>query len=247
LTDGINNQARTLNLANRNLTCRTLIELLEYVRLNATLPLAGDDGKPDGTFKPMPTGAVIGGEGRGILPPLPPRDDPDDTVSKESCPCSIELEMSGGRGGTESAGANSPFRVVADPREPIENSPLALGADATRRMNREAEALTDLGLKAPFVREREEGVIGGLGNDVWVGSAVSGWIRGGGCGRAAVVAAFDRPRSDFVYCRVRPAVASASVDFGCFNWGYEVFCGVGYEPLMPWPTLESLDWVLEEL
>lgn len=84
-----------------------------------------------------------------------PLDDPDETVSREdSCPWSDELETSGGRGGTVSAGARSPFLVVADEREPMEKSPFALGAEATRRMKREALAPTDLGLRGPFVRER---------------------------------------------------------------------------------------------
>ena len=52
-----------------------------------------------------------------------------------------------------SAGARKPFFVIEDDDlEPSENRPFALGAEATRRINLEAEALTDLGLRGPFVR-----------------------------------------------------------------------------------------------
>lgn len=67
--------------------------------------------------------------------------------------------MRGGKGGTHSIGDKRPFFVVADgDREAIENRPFALGAEATRRKNREAVALTDLGLRGAFVFER---VVGG--------------------------------------------------------------------------------------
>lgn len=52
-----------------------------------------------------------------------------------------------------SAGAKNPFLVAGIDFEPMENRPLALGAEATRRMNREAVAPIDLGLNVPFVRD----------------------------------------------------------------------------------------------
>lgn len=109
-----------------------------------------------------------------------------------------------------SAGANSPFLVVADDDlEPIEKRPFAFGADATRRMNRDAVALTDFGLRGPFVRDR--GGVGGVGeNEDCEGSAVSGTILAEG-GRRGLL---GRARSDLVCCRDL-ATERASVDFGC--------------------------------
>jgi hypothetical protein len=111
------------------------------------------------------------------------------------------------------AGAKSPFLVVADDDfEPMEKRPFAFGAEATRRMNRDAVALTDFGLRGPFVRDRE-GVGGFGGNEDCEGSAVSGTtlVEGGGRGL------LGRARSDLVCCRDRPGVSTerASVDFGC--------------------------------
>lgn len=68
-----------------------------------------------------------------------PREELDDTVSKESVPFSIELETIIGIGGIGSVGAKRPFFVVVAERELIEKSPLALGAEATRLMKREAD------------------------------------------------------------------------------------------------------------
>jgi len=136
-----------------------LIELLEYVRRNATRP---------GGCKPFANatalrGAVAGvggggawdAVGRDIRRPL---DELEETVSSESWPWSDELDTSWGIGGTDvSAGAaKKPFfvvvGVVADAdREPSEKRPFALGAEATRRMNRVADAPTDLGLRGPWV------------------------------------------------------------------------------------------------
>lgn len=71
-----------------------------------------------------------------------PRDEPDDAVSKESVPNSVPwsddvVEGITGTGGTFSAGANSPFLIVVDAdRDFGEKRSLALGADATRRINR---------------------------------------------------------------------------------------------------------------
>jgi hypothetical protein len=90
-------------------------------------------------------------------------DEVDDIVSKESVPFSIEFVVVGKGGGTMSPGAKNPFFVV-DPavpgvdRELSAKRPLALGAEATRRINRVAEAPTDLGLNGP---EREGWVVEG--------------------------------------------------------------------------------------
>jgi len=65
---------------------------------------------------------------------------------------SIELD-SVGSGGTESDGASRPFFVVD--REPRLKRPFALGADATLRMKREAEAPTAFGLRGPLVLDRD--------------------------------------------------------------------------------------------
>lgn len=107
-------------------------------------------------------------DGGGANIPLGDFDDEEDTVSSESVPCS-ELGAKGGTGGMISAGARKPFFVVADEREPEKNKPLALGAEATRRINLEAEAPMALGLKGSPVRERD-GVGGGTwegGDDAW--------------------------------------------------------------------------------
>jgi len=163
---------------------------------------------------------LTGGIGRDVRP----LDDPEDMVSSESVPCSKEFDTRDGSGGTTSAGANIPFFVVAVDRELKENSPLALGADATRRMKRDAEAPTDLGERAAFVRDLE-GVVG-LVNDACDGSAVSGIARG--C--VGLRDKFIRCLSDLVCVRGReegPA-DSASVDLGCCGCrygGYERFCG----------------------
>lgn len=66
-----------------------------------------------------------------------PREDTDDIVSKESVPFSIEL-LARGKGGGLSEGANRPFLVVGVDGDGAEDRkrPLALGAEATRRMKR---------------------------------------------------------------------------------------------------------------
>ena len=93
-----------------------------------------------------------------------PLEEPEDIVSNESAPCSIELQI-GGRGEILSAGAKNPFFVAVEDFEPIENRPLALGAEATRRMKREAVAPIDLGLSGPFVRNFEVSVVVVTGHD----------------------------------------------------------------------------------
>ena len=199
-----------------HLTCRTLIELLEYVRRKAIL--AG--------------GVRVLGEGGGCgcccLLRQPLVEELDEIVSSESSPCSIELDATGGRGGTVSAGASMPFFVVGVDRDPSEKRPLALGADATRRIKREAEAVTDLGLSGAWVRERDG--VGGTGNVVCAGSAVSG------VGVILALPASSTPLSDLVCCLVRPGVASerASADF----WRCLAMAG---------PPLESIDCVVDEL
>ena len=102
--------------------------------------------------------------------------------------------------------------VAEDDLEPIEKRPFAFGAEATRRMNRDAVALTDFGLRGPFVRDRD-GVDGVGGNEDCEGSAVSGMPLAEGGRRGWL----GRARSDLVCCRDRPGVATerASVDFGC--------------------------------
>jgi len=140
-----------------------------------------------------------------------PLDDSDDIVSNESVPFSKEVDTSDGRGGTISAGANMPFFVVEVDRELKENSPLALGAEATRRMKRDAEAPTDLGESAPFARNLEGEV--GLLNEACDESAVSGITRGVAGFRDSCI----RCLSDLVCVRGLedgPA-ESASVDLGC--------------------------------
>lgn len=171
------------------------MELLEYVLRKAILPGTGGSGKPLVSF---PYDAVAGFVTRDICP----LEEPEDMVSNESVPCSIELEMGGGRGGIVSAGANNPFLVVGDDLEPMENRPLAFGAEATRRMKREAVALIDLGLNGPFVRDLE-GVGGVTGNDDCEGFAV--------CGLSLDRPIFGRILSDLVCCRDREGV---SVNFG---------------------------------
>ena len=172
--------------------------MLEYVLRKAILPGTGGSGKP---FVSFPYEAVDGFIARDICP----LDEPEDMVSNESVPCSIELEISGRRGGIVSAGANSPFLVAGDDLEPMENRPLALGAEATRRMNREAVALIDLGLNGPFVRDlREVGVVVIAGHD-------NCEVFPPACGLILDKVAIGRVLSDFVCCRDRD---EASVDLG---------------------------------
>ena len=156
------------------------------------MPGTGGSGKP---FVSFPYEAVDGFIARDICP----LDEPEDMVSNESVPCSIELEISGRRGGIVSAGANSPFLVAGEDFEPRENRPLALGAEATRRMNREAVALIALGLKVPFIRDLGE-----------VGAVVAGkdnCVVFPACGLILDKAAIDRVLSGFICCRDRGEVS----------------------------------------
>lgn len=143
-----------------------------------------------------------------------------------------------------SAGANIPFFVVEVDRELKEKSPLALGAEATRRMKREAEAPIALGERAPLGRDLR-GVVG-LVNDACEGSAVSGMARG----ELGFRDRFIRCLSDLVCVRglEEGPADSASMDFGCCGClygGYKRFCGPALKGVLP--PLESLDWVLDEL
>lgn len=108
-------------------------------------------------------------DGGGANIPFGDFDEDEDIVSRESVPCS-ELGAKGGTGGMISAGARKPFFVVADEREPEKNKPFAFGAEATRRMNLEAEAPIALGLKGSPVRERD-----GVGGGTWEGGGDDGW------------------------------------------------------------------------
>jgi hypothetical protein len=111
-----------------------LIELLEYVLRNAIF-----DGSSAATLF-----ALILLDGGDSLPgnDLFRDDSEDDTVSREFVPGS---ELPDG-GGAESAGARNPFFVVDVGILGLEwNKPLALGAEATRRINRDAEAVIAFG------------------------------------------------------------------------------------------------------
>jgi hypothetical protein len=146
-----------------------LIELLEYVLRNAAFTGV--------SFNPLPS-VLMDGEAlpEGDNRVGCPLDDPDDMVSIEFAPCSRELDTNDGTGGTMSAGANRPFLVVAEcERELSENSPFAFGADATRRINRVAEAPTDLGESGPLFDRDLEGVFGLVKED-WEGCAVSALV-----------------------------------------------------------------------
>lgn len=176
---------------------RTLIELLEYVLRKGVLPGTGGSVKPLVSF---PYDAVDGCIARDICP----LEEPEDMVSSESVPCSIELEIEGRSGEIGSAGANSPFLVAGEDFEPMENRPLALGAEATRRMNREAEAPIDLGLNGPFARD-----LGKVGVVVDAGYNNCGLFPAGGFIRDRFV--IGRVFSDFVCCR---DCKDVSVDLG---------------------------------
>ena len=144
----------------------------------------------------FPYDAVDGRIARDIWP----LEEPEDMVSSESAPCSIELEIEGRRGELASAGANNPFLVAGEDFEPMENRPLALGAEATRRMNREAVAPIDLGLNGPFVRD-----LGKVG--VVVVAGYNNWGVFPACGLILDRFVIGRVFSDIVSCRDRKDVS----------------------------------------
>lgn len=168
-------------------TCRTFIELLEYVLRNP--PWFGFSAIPL-FFRNFTGDQPLSGEGQ-------PLEELEDTVSKESVPCSSELELRGGTGGTASEGASRPFFVVDADREPKENNPLAFGAEATRRIKRVAEAPIDLGESGPALGF---GGVVGLRNEARDGSAVSGFACGEFGLRDTLILCF----SDFVWVLVLP-------------------------------------------
>jgi hypothetical protein len=167
--------------------------LLEYVLRKAVLPGTGGSVKPLVSF---PYGDVIECIARDICP----LEEPEDIVSSESVPCSIELEIEGRRGEIVSPGANNPFLVAGEDFEPIENRALALGAEATRLMNREAVAPIDLGLNVPFVRD-----LGKVGVVVVAGYNACGVFPS--CGLILDKFVNGRVFSDFVCCRDRKEVS----------------------------------------
>lgn len=137
-------------------------------------------------------------------------------VSRESVPFSIELDSILGSGGIGSAGASRPFFVVVleDERVEIEKRPLAFGADATRRMKRDADAPIDFGESGPLLpvcRDMECGVA----KEAWDGLAVWDFVREPGLRERAVLCF-----SDFVRFLVRAdgVTESASVDMGSCCW-----------------------------
>jgi hypothetical protein len=121
---------RQMDQLHRLLTDRTLIELLEYVLLNAALPGASEDPSlARGVELPLRPERVIR-----------PRQELEESVSKESVPSFSPL--TGGNGGSDSTGASMPFLVIVaeEEREPVLNRFFAFGAEATRRIKRVADA-----------------------------------------------------------------------------------------------------------
>jgi hypothetical protein len=123
------------------------MELLEYVRRKATFP--GPSIIPL-LIRVFVCGTPLNARVGRVVRPL---DEPEDTVSIESVPCSNEDDIVLGMGGIGSAGARYPFFVADIERELPEKRFLALGADATRRMNRVADAPIALGDRGPAGRD----------------------------------------------------------------------------------------------
>lgn len=127
-------------------------------------------------MKPTVLLALLGRLGSFRPPAFPPRDDFDESVSIDPDPVPSEGPVRGenddlavvgdvGSGGMSSVSvgaARSPFLVV--PLALVLKSRFAFGAEATRRMNREAAEPGDFGLG-----ELGEGSCGGL---LWRGEAV---------------------------------------------------------------------------
>ena len=129
-----------------------MIEWLEYVLLNAIFPGPSDVcAFVTRSFVLNPAFELADRNCRDGAP----RDDAEESVSSEFVPCS---ECDSGIGGTAFPGESSPFFVVAFEcaRPPSAKRPFALGADATRRMNRDAFAPIALGESGP----ERDGVVG---------------------------------------------------------------------------------------
>lgn len=148
-----------INSVHLKLTDPIFIELLEYVLRKGILP------GPSVVARFCPGIWLCPREG----PVDRPRDEPEDDVSKEfvpnSVPCSDEVvyDMTG-TGGTPWTGASSPFLVIVEPdRDLGENISLALGADATRRINRGNApiGLGDNGTPCRYADGVERGIIEG--------------------------------------------------------------------------------------
>jgi hypothetical protein len=121
---------RTFSVEGLKLTDRTFIELLEYVLLKADFPgviVVPVVALTGGALLPLRAGRV----GR-------PSEEPEERVSKES-----SSPPTAGTGSIGSAGASTPFLVVATEalREPdAAKRFFAFGADDTRRMKRVSDA-----------------------------------------------------------------------------------------------------------
>lgn len=133
------------------------MELLEYVRRNAILPGPCVDEAPSPTFEIAEVLRYRGDR---------PCDEVDDTVSIELVPFSDTVVGTpfAGIDGLAFAGARKPFLVVV-PDDCLLKRPLALGADATRRMNRVADAPIARGDRGPPDFAAVTGP--GRGNDVF--------------------------------------------------------------------------------
>ena len=137
----------------------TLIEWLEYVRRNAILPGPSAAACAPARRSFALNEAFVLAERACLVGAPPPREDAEESVSSEFVPCSY---ADSGIGGTGSPGESRPFRVVDVPfeRPPSAKRPFAFGADATRRMKRDAFAPIALGESGPPWRPVREGVVG---------------------------------------------------------------------------------------
>jgi hypothetical protein len=132
------------------------MELLEYVLRNGAF-----GGRSSTLPADLCTLALEGGGAvlciRGEQGTRVPREEPEETVSRES-PSSSEPDVTGGIGGNGEWGARKPFFVLTMEvgLEFAENKFFALGADATRRSRRVAVAPIPFGERG-FGREAEDG------------------------------------------------------------------------------------------
>lgn len=163
-----------------------------------------------------------------------PLDDADDTVSSEFDPCSLC-----GIEDMTSAGASSPFFVVVPDaeRDPNEKRPFAFGAEATRRMNRDALAPKALGESGPDL-DVDGGVVGM--KDIWEAFAVWGGALDLLCGRDLSALPADRA---FSFPSSIVSIPSA----GCCE-KYDGVLGVRNDEFFEGlPLLESVESVFAEL